>query len=67
VTDICHPRRACTNMAVCWDGRDGLRRKSMLKQSLPIRLPLGGLADPLDSCAACAVYLPEGEEGDKFC
>jgi hypothetical protein len=48
-------------------------RKSMLKPSLPIRLPLGGLADPLNSCAACAIYLPEGgkgfaeHEGDKFC
>jgi hypothetical protein len=39
--------------------RGATQRKSMLKPTVPIRLPLGGLADPLDSCAVCAVYLPE--------
>jgi hypothetical protein len=38
----------------------------MFKPSVPVRLPLGGLADPLDSCAVYAAYLPEGEH-DKFC
>jgi hypothetical protein len=30
----------------------------MLKPLLPTRLPLGGLENPLDSHAVCALYLP---------